>query len=154
MLLLIHCGLVALYGVKDLSYHWSRWWLVAYLEPTHYLNKIRLIGPIGTNFSEIWIKYSNLNKENTLEKYCLLTYNHFVPTSICWIILHINGSAQYCGNSSALAMELPQSCAKPSICQFHQPRLVIRTFHHQGRCSRGGHLSNEHSEEKYSCSYK
>ena len=38
--------------------------------------------------------------------------------------------------------------------KFHQPRLVIRTFHRQGRCSRGGHLCNEHSEEKYSCSYK
>ena len=38
--------------------------------------------------------------------------------------------------------------------RFHQPRLVIRTFHRQGRCSRGGHLCNEHSEEKYSCSYK
>ena len=38
--------------------------------------------------------------------------------------------------------------------QFHRPRLVIRTFHRQGRCSRGGHLCNEHSEEKYSCSYK
>ena len=38
--------------------------------------------------------------------------------------------------------------------EFHQPRLVIRTFHRQGRCSRGGHLCNEHSEEKYSCSYK
>ena len=38
--------------------------------------------------------------------------------------------------------------------EFHQPRLVIRTFHHQGRCSRGGHLCNEHSEEEYSCSYK
>ena len=38
--------------------------------------------------------------------------------------------------------------------QFHQPRLVIRTFHRQGRRSRGGHLCNEHSEEKYSCSYK
>ena len=31
---------------------------------------------------------------------------------------------------------------------------MIRTFHRQGRCSRGGHLCNEHSEEKYSCSYK
>ena len=40
------------------------------------------------------------------------------------------------------------------INKFHQPRLVIRTFHRQGRCSRGGHLCNEHSEEKYSCSYK
>ena len=38
--------------------------------------------------------------------------------------------------------------------QFHQPWLVIRTFHRQGRCSRGGHLCNQHSEEKYSCSYK
>ena len=38
--------------------------------------------------------------------------------------------------------------------KFHQPRLLIRTFHHQERCSRGGHLCNEHSEEKYSCSYK
>ena len=38
--------------------------------------------------------------------------------------------------------------------EFHQPWLVIRTFHHQGRCSRGGHLCNEHSEEKYSCIYK
>ena len=41
-----------------------------------------------------------------------------------------------------------------AMVQFHQPRLVIRTFHRQGRCSRGGHLCNEHSEEKYSCSYK
>ena len=41
-----------------------------------------------------------------------------------------------------------------NILQFHQPWLVIRTFHRQGRCSRGGHLCNEHSEVKYSCSYK
>ena len=38
--------------------------------------------------------------------------------------------------------------------KFHQPWLVIRTFHQQGRCSRGGHLCNKHSEEKYSSSYK
>ena len=38
--------------------------------------------------------------------------------------------------------------------EFHQPWLVIRTFHRQGRCSRGGHLCNEHNEEKYSCIYK
>ena len=40
------------------------------------------------------------------------------------------------------------------VPEFHQPWLVIRTFQRQGRCSRGGHLCNEHSEEKYSCSYK
>ena len=33
-----------------------------------------------------------------------------------WYI-HIDGLAQDCSNSSALAMELLQSCAKPSICQ-------------------------------------
>ena len=45
-------------------------------------------------------------------------------------------------------------CPRQKSPQFHQPRLVVRTFHRQGRCSRGGHLCNEHSEEKYSCSYK
>ena len=30
-------------------------------------------------------------------------------------IHNISGLAQDCGNSSALAMELPQSCAEPSI---------------------------------------
>ena len=29
---------------------------------------------------------------------------------------HFNGLVQDCSNSSVLAMELPQSCAKPSIC--------------------------------------
>ena len=54
--------------------------------------------------------------------------------------------------------ELTANNHKTPMCidfsQFHQPRLVIRTFHRQGRCSRGGHLCNEHSKEKYSCSYK
>ena len=48
---------------------------------------------------------------------------------------------------------VPQKGVKQRT-QFHQPRLVIRTFHRQGRCSRGGHLCNEHNEETYSCSYK
>ena len=29
---------------------------------------------------------------------------------------HIDGLVQYCGNSSALALELPQSCAKQLTC--------------------------------------
>ena len=44
---------------------------------------------------------------------------------ILWYILHIDGLAQYCSNSSALAMELLQSCAKPSICQ--KPRTLNPT---------------------------
>ena len=31
------------------------------------------------------------------------------------LVQHIYGLAQDCGNSSALAMELPQSCAMPSL---------------------------------------
>ena len=45
-------------------------------------------------------------------------------------------------------------CKILAKCKFHQPRSVICTFHRQGCCSRGGHLCNEHSEEKYSCTYK
>ena len=61
---------------------------------------------------------------------------------------------------SALAQAMPwhqtgtKPLSVPILIQFHQPRLVIRTFHRQGRCSWGGHLYNEHSEEKYSCSYR
>ena len=36
--------------------------------------------------------------------------------------LHIDGLAQDCSNSSALAMELLQSCPKPSICFPHPVR--------------------------------
>ena len=31
---------------------------------------------------------------------------------------YIDGLVQDCSNSSALAMELPQSCTKPSICNM------------------------------------
>ena len=34
------------------------------------------------------------------------------------LLLHINGLVQDCSNSSALAMELLQSCPKPSICKW------------------------------------
>ena len=39
------------------------------------------------------------------------------PTGQC--ALHIDSLVQDCSNSSALAMELLQSCAKPSICHCH-----------------------------------
>ena len=44
-----------------------------------------------------------------------------MEVEIQWLILHIeyhiNGLVQDCSNSSALAMELLQSCTKPSICK-------------------------------------
>ena len=33
---------------------------------------------------------------------------------------HIDGLVQDCGNSSALAMELPQSCTKPLIYRYSE----------------------------------
>ena len=37
---------------------------------------------------------------------------------ICQILVHVNGLAQDCGNSSALTLELVQSCTKPSMWIF------------------------------------
>ena len=37
---------------------------------------------------------------------------------------YIDGLVQDCSNSSALAMELLQSCAKPSICTNPCPNLT------------------------------
>ena len=40
------------------NHHWFRQWLVAWPAPCHYLNHagLSLIGPLGTNFSEILIE--------------------------------------------------------------------------------------------------
>ena len=44
-----------------------------------------------------------------------ITCNSSSRPSDAIIVVHIEGLAQDCSNSSALAMELPQSCTKPSI---------------------------------------
>ena len=38
-----------------------------------------------------------------------------VDMCFIYLLCHIDGFVQDCGNSSALAMELSQSCANPSI---------------------------------------
>ena len=53
-----------------------------------------------------------------LISYIIYIFNKIFPTTYLmteWE--HINGSVQDYGNSIADALELPQSCAKPGICQ-------------------------------------
>ena len=47
-------------SISELGQHWFRLWLVA---SNHHLNHagILLIGPLGTNFNEIWIKIQNFS---------------------------------------------------------------------------------------------
>ena len=44
-------------------------------------------------------------------------------------MLYIDGSVQDCSNSSALAMELLQSCAEPSIRGLTKTVIILQTTH-------------------------
>ena len=51
---------------------------------------------------------------------------HDVAHSSARIIIEpISGLVQDCGNSSALALELPQSCTKPSLSQIQKLQKTI-----------------------------
>ena len=47
------------------------------------------------------------------------------PVYIFYHTSHIDGLVQDCSNSSALAMELLQSCTKPSILLFYTEKEVL-----------------------------
>ena len=53
---------------------------------------------------------------------------HFMRIITCTSTEHIDGSVQYCSISSALAMEILQSCNKPSI--YWDILLKITSSHH------------------------
>ena len=42
----------------------------------------------------------------------------FINDNCCMADANVKGLVQDCANSSALAVKLPQSCAKPSISQY------------------------------------
>ena len=46
---------------------------------------------------------------------------------IRWIWFAIDGSVQDCGNSSADSLELPQSCANPSMCRYYVKCKIRKT---------------------------
>ena len=97
----------------ELSFHWSRNWLVTYSAPIHSLNVYD------------WLSLTSLK--------C-----NWIKTKV-----HADGLMQVCCNSSALAMELLQSCAKPSIhisprdqrvnwhIHWNEDIVVFRNFHHR-----------------------
>ena len=91
------------------------------------------IRPLRTiNFTEISIKIQNLHSQKCIWKYHLRNGGHFVQGEISLNgflsprqpfvditffgpLKFLDGLAKDCGNSSANALELPQSCAKSSI---------------------------------------
>ena len=93
-------------------------------------------------------KSSTMKREEVHKTALRVVYNDYT-TSYSGLLDMSNRAPLFLTRLKGLLIEVFKC-----IRGFHQPRLVIRTFHHQGRCSRGGHLCNEHSEEKYSCSYK
>ena len=107
---------------------------------------ILLSGPLGTNFSEILtgietFSFTKMHLKMSSAKWrpfclCLNVLRCQATGSSLWNMLlqmtwypmalgHIDGLAQDCGNSSASAMELPQSCAKPSINSTDLITLVV-----------------------------
>ena len=69
---------------------------------------LHVILPFAYNFSQIRISGDRKSIDNVF-----FFYVKFSPGKI-----YINGLVQDCSNSSANALELLQSCAKPSICSF------------------------------------
>ena len=69
------------------------------------------------------------NKPLNIVAWCsMLTKNGLITTYEC--VLHyddIDGVVQDCSNSSALAMELLQSCTKPSLCTVKLSSFLLAT---------------------------
>ena len=93
---------------------------------------ILLIGPLGTNFRDILIEMQTFSLKKICLKMSSAKYRSFclcLDVLMVWsygIYYHINGPVQDCGNSSVIAMELPQ---------FVPSHLYI--FHTRTALSRG-----------------
>ena len=88
--------------------------------------RILLIGPLGTNFNEIFIEICTFSCKKIHLKmsygkwrpFCLGLNVLTMYTCVCFITsmsYYIDSLVQDCSNSSALALELLTSCTKPSI---------------------------------------
>ena len=95
-------------GVSSIQYHQA-------------INKIdKVFWSIGTNFSETEIKTQNFLPRRCIWKCCVINNSHFVLDSICLSdtigsLNHLLGLVQDCSISIANALEILQSCTKPSI---------------------------------------
>ena len=76
----------------------------------------------------IGIKSSN-HDTTAIMAHCQSAWQAAVNQSMMLLSLHVDGLVQDCSNSSALAMELLQSCSKPSmwcVIDLTMPLLSIK----------------------------
>ena len=66
---------------------------------------------------EIWLYHAHVSAR----KIKASKYQYELSNEAYSMLKCIDGLAQDCGNSRAIAMELPQVCTKPSICAHPQP---------------------------------
>ena len=79
--------------------------------------------------SETGMNDNSILPRKYVEIYRLQITRQFVPTSICSV--YINGLVYDCSNSSALAMDLLQSCTKPSIYKANIVAVYIFIRRHE-----------------------
>ena len=79
------------------------------------------------------VRYSHTVRVRNFYLYCSKwRYTATIQLQGCVVYIYINGLAQHCSNSSALAIELLQSCTKPSkyksktqlSCCAHAPQAI------------------------------
>ena len=84
-----HLTLVSHICVSESGQHWFRQWLVAYSVPSHHLKQCWVSAnlPIGTNFSEIWVKMKifsftkNVSESIVHEMAAILSRGRWVNTA-------------------------------------------------------------------------
>ena len=119
--------------------HWFRYWLGACSAPIQYLNQCWFIVTWDLNTKLQWNCDHTRHIKFMLHK--VPDSRHIIPPvwhqAITWtsadlwsagtltpnyseivIKIHIDGLVQDCNNSIAIALELLQSCTKPSMCTY------------------------------------
>ena len=121
---------ISVCGLLFFSYNHNNLMLLeSYSATSHYLN---------------WLKFTVAYMIPGLIKLviyhiCIYTIDALYPQLLwhlwaqCWLT-YIDGLAQDCGNSSAAALELPQSCAKPSKSDFKGFHPTLRLLYSQSGC--------------------
>ena len=88
-LILHHWGWILHICIGKLCHYWFRYWLLAWSAPAIMITiiwikaRILLIRPLGTNFSEIWIKIHTLSFKKMYWKCRQQNGSHFVLASMC-----------------------------------------------------------------------
>ena len=96
----------------------SHWWIP--LTKGRYSESVQYNDVYGWVFlAHSWYSLVYIPNDCSCADEAYVAFPHYVHE-------YINGFVQDCRNSSALAMELPQSCTKPSICWLHDCWTINR----------------------------